>query len=282
MPKVSQSAERISRRPKSPGQLPESLNRKLNAYALAAAAAGVTVVASAMPAEGAPICKTVSATILQSNTFPLNPANAAFAPFNVAQTTMSTLLSTFRRTTTPPLSGLTSFWWNRGFFTPNTAGAEVLLGTNNLPAKVAPGSAIGPGGKFGKGASYGLLFTYGRGNFSVRAGGTSQKHRGNLSLVHENFVGFQFSDAGQLHYGWARLTVSFHAGRYVAHPLTALEISVYGYETTPNTAIAAGSCSAEQASNGDVQYTSPTAANPSLGMLALGSEGLASWRSSLF
>src|ERR1700683_202152 len=36
------------------------------------------------------------------------------------------------------------FWWNRGFFTPNSAGAKVLLGPKGLPADVAFGAEIWP------------------------------------------------------------------------------------------------------------------------------------------
>jgi hypothetical protein len=56
-----------------------------------------------------------------------------------------------------------------------------------------------------------MLFTYGKGHPYTRSqgGGTKLHHLGNLSLVQDNYIGFQFSESGSLHYGWARLTVTF-------------------------------------------------------------------------
>jgi hypothetical protein len=113
-----------------------------------------------------------------------------------------------------------------------------------------------------------LLFTYGKGNFSGRGGGTLSKHRGNMSLTQKSIVGFQFSEAGSVHYGWARLGVTFHDHRQ----RTVLRILGYGYESTPDTAIAAGSCdSPEQSSSSTPDAASQSSHGSSLGMLALGS-----------
>jgi len=256
--------ERAWPRVKRPARLSEALNRSLNGYSLAAAAAGVSILASAMPAEGAPVCGNISTLLEHTNTLPFNPAGQPASPFNFAQTTFQYFLST---------TGVSSLrWWNRGFFNPNSGGAKVLLGAKNLPADVALGSLIGPGGQFGKPASYGMLFTYGKGNFShVQGGGTKLKHRGNLSLVQDSYVGFQFSQSGNVHYGWARLSVTFHGGGVKQTILHALD---YGYESTPNTAIAAGSCAAGEPAN----PASSESRGTSLGMLALGSEEIAGWR----
>src|ERR1700677_633360 len=143
---------------KKPASLSHALQRNLNAYAMSAAAAGVAILACATPAQGTPICKNPSAAIHSNNSFPLNPIGVGPAPFLVAQSTLQYFLST---------TGVSSLrWWNRGFFTPNSGGAKVLLASNGLPANVASGAEIGPGGRFGEGGSYGMLFTYGKGNFS--------------------------------------------------------------------------------------------------------------------
>lgn len=254
--------------------LAEPVAEKLNAYALAAAAAGVTVLACVMPAEASPVCKSIAGEILKTNTFPFSPAGQAIAAFNIAQTTSSYFFAT---------TGVyyTQFW-NRGFFTPNSAGAKFLLGPKSLPANVSSGASIGPGGQFGKGAAnyYGLLFTYGNGNESFRAHGTSQKHRGNLQFGGDNFVGYQFSESDGTHYGWLRLRLSV-----VQNPepprnqakFTAIHAVDYGYESAPNTAIAAGSCGSE-AEKTPAQDPASNLGNPSLGALTLGSEGLTTWK----
>jgi hypothetical protein len=118
-----------------------------------------------------------------------------------------------------------------------------------------------------------MVAGYGFGNFSrVQGGGTRLKHRGNFNFAKDNYIGFQFSESGQVHYGWARLRVTFHSGAG-AKPFTVTHILGYGYETTPNTAIAAGSCSADEKANAEPK-NSVNMQSASLGLLALGSEGI--------
>jgi hypothetical protein len=261
-------------------RLAEPLSQSLNAYALAAAAAGVTVLACALPAEGAPICKGLADQVFQTNSFPFSPAGQIIPPFNIAQTTFNYFHGT---------TGVSTWgWWNRGFFTPNTVGAKVLLGANNLPADVAYGAQIGPSGQFGKGRSYGLLFTYGKGNSSFVGGGTKLRHRGHMSFEQNSYVGFQFSQSDGVHYGWLRLSLSVLGGdvpqRGGPPPKhTSIHLLGYGYESAPNTAIAAGSCTAEASSSDSMPEVLPSdSAGASLGMLALGSEAISMWRKRLF
>jgi hypothetical protein len=262
----NRSKKAAFRSPK-PVALCDSLHRRLNGYALAAGAAGVAALACSPQAEAAPVCKTLSARILGSNTFPFNPARETFPPFQIAQTTFGFYSSAYARL----------FLWNRGFFTPNSLGANVLLGKSNLPANLAAGASIGPGGKFGKGGSYGLMFTYGVGSPYNRHHGTLQNHQGNLNLQGTDYIGFRFSHAGDAHYGWARLQVTIQKG-YVGKN-TAIHVLGYGYESTPNTAIAAGSCSTPERSDADTNKApSLESRGASLGMLALGGEGMARWR----
>jgi hypothetical protein len=263
-------------RVKSPVQLPEMLNRRLSSYAMAAAAAGVATVACSVPAEAAPVCKNVSIQLFATTTFSLNPANQIAPPFNIAQSTFSYFTS----------GGYYFPWWNRAFFVPNTAGANVLLGAKSFPADVASGASIGPGGQFGKGKSYGLMFTYGKGPLFFRANGTLNRHRGNFNLEETNFIGFEFLQGGNVHYGWARLRVKIvHRRSY--EPETITQVLGWGYETTPNTAIAAGDCSGSaQADAGGISKDNQSKTDQAgsevsvsrLGILALGSEGLSMWR----
>jgi hypothetical protein len=258
-------------RVKTPVRLSEALSERLNAYAVAAGAAGVAVLACTMPAEAAPVCKTLSGQLTRTSTFPLYLIDPAVPPFNIAQGTNAT----FRSGT---LTGIgTIFWWNRGFFTPNTAGANVLLDDNRLPADVVAGAEIGPGGNFGKGTSYGLLFTYGKGQVYFTGGGTKLRHEGNLNLTQTNYIGFQFAESGAVHYGWARLTVSFQdGGSDVKHAVT--NILGYGYESTPDEAIGAGNCGAGEQASAGAPGGSSASVGVSLGMLALGGAGVGNWR----
>jgi len=230
-------------------RLAEPLLRHLNGYRLAAGAAGVAMLGyAARPAEAAPICGTLSVTFTYTETYAFNPAHQKIAPFNVAQT--------FNE-----ISSHTQSLRVRGFFTPNTPDAKELLSANGLPADVASGASIGPGGHFGKGRSYGRLFGYYYFN----------KVTGNFKPGQVGYVGFQFSEQGQTHYGWVRVQVT-KRGRN----LPFLVLSEFGYESTPNTAILAGSCTASAA--GAAPTPSEASAPASLGLLALGSEAIAFWR----
>lgn len=280
------SGKRSARRVEGSASIAESLNRRLASYAIAAAAAGVATLACSAPAEGEPICKILSLQLSNTTTYALNPANQIAPPFNIAQTTLSSV----------PSSGYYSFWWNRGFFVANSAGANALVDDTGLVVDAAAGALIGPDGKFGKGQSYGMMFTYGYGTFDFRAHGTLKKHRGNLNLRDVNYIGFEFLQAGKIHYGWARLRMTFVRRQYY-QPAVHIHILGYGYETTPNTPVAAGACSAETALNKSepesnhadkakiISNPAARSEDPSsfsrgatLGMLAAGSGALSLWK----
>ena len=250
-----------------PAPLFEPLRHRLDSYALAAGAAGVALLACSVPATAAPVCKSISVELLGTGTYAFNPARQRFAPFNIAQTFES-------------ISSHTSTAGNRAFFTPNSAGANGLLATNGLPSDLAPGARIGRGAKFGKGQSYGLLFTYGPG-----AGGTRKQHKGHFQFGQINYFGFKFTVSGQTHYGWVRLQASANNGHSTTH------IDAYGYESTAGKAIRAGACSAldsagtnpsltksgvgaERTGTSHVSRLPETVQAGSLGLLALGANGI--------
>jgi hypothetical protein len=260
--------------------LPEPLQRRLSSYALAASAAGVSLLACSVPAGAVPVCKTLAVTLAGTDTYSLNPADQRFAPFNIVDTFDN-------------ISSLTTNFWNRGFLTPNSAKAAELLGASGFPAALKRGGSIGPGGHFGKGKSYGMLFSFGPLN-----SGTVKRHQGNFRFGQTNYFGFRFSISGEDHFGWVRLKVTF--GQGFDGTATYLHVRGYGYETSPNTAIRAGQCSSEASLSALPISSEPTvpsvenhqngstasAARPisrnssfaSLGLLALGACGLHFWR----
>ena len=240
---------------RSESEIAGHLQHRLAAYALAASAAGVCVLTGSVPSQAAPICGTLNLELKYVDTYAFNPAAQAVAPFNIAQTFED-------------LSSHSNTFFKRGFFTPNSAGANALLGPKGLPANLASGASIGPGGQFGKGQSYGLLFSYGPNN-----GGTKNRHKGNLKFGEAiDFVGYKFSLAGKAHYGWVRMQVPLARGIPNGTTITLTNILDYGYESTPDTAILAGSCAA-----GSSENTHP----PSLGTLALGPRSLPLWRKNI-
>jgi hypothetical protein len=89
--------------------------------------------------------------------------------------------------------------------------------------------------------------------------------------INDRYLGLRFLIKGQVHFGWARLNVSFKSGAF-----TGL-LTGYAYETIPNKAIITGKTKAKE-NFGDqsaaTSFLTPTRDQATLGRLALGSVGL--------
>jgi hypothetical protein len=203
---------------RQPSKLSESLNRQLNCYALAATAAGVSLLALGQPCAARIIHKQIGFSLEGIQQYRFNPANQAHAPFLFSGSFMNR----------------TSAWWNRDWFVATASDAGVMLAKNGFVADVRYGAVIGAGKVFGKGHSSGLLFTYG-----PYGGGTMNHHRGNLPLEKTDYVGFKFAIAGKVHFGWIRMKISVHTFQG-QEKITIDYLRDYAYETVPGKAIIAG------------------------------------------
>jgi hypothetical protein len=89
----------------------------------------------------------------------------------------------------------------------------------------------------------------------------------------DKYLGIQFGINGEIHYGWARLTVKTTVGSKTSTIKATL--TGYAYETQPNTAILAGvEVAKAESTAGDARGVNA----PSLALLSLGSVGLDVWR----
>jgi hypothetical protein len=145
-------------------------------------------------------------------------------------------------------------------------GNQVVRGAPAL-AQRAP---IGPGQDF-------TSSTFAGGAF-MADGGSYSGHSwffGAWANQTNKYLGLKFLINGQVHYGWARLTVTGTGfGGYTA------VLTGYAYETIPNRGIPAGLQSGPEAQGtfGPAELSNPVSQAPSLGMLARGADGLALWR----
>ena len=90
---------------------------------------------------------------------------------------------------------------------------------------------------------------------------------------HSNrFLGVKFLIKGATHYGWVRITVNTKVKGTMSATITE-----YGYESVAKKSLEAGVPGAN-ATNAPVRDKAATPGQPSLGMLALGTDGLALWR----
>jgi hypothetical protein len=104
---------------------------------------------------------------------------------------------------------------------------------------------------------------------------------GLLAECHEPLPRSKVFGQGKTHYGWARLSVKAFFGAITA------TLTGYAYETIPNKSIIAGRTKGatdewdEEDCGPGASLTSPTSETPqpaSLGMLALGAQGVQLWR----
>jgi hypothetical protein len=236
-----------------------SLSRVLNAYTLAAGAAGVSLLAVARSAN----------------------AEVVYTPVHVSLD--GTGESGYRLDVNH--DGVQDF----GFTLINSSiGGELQVGAEGLgngvlfngvapgPAALKPGAAIGPAKSFyGCVGSCGYIFMA-----TIFPGGSE----GNWLNVTNRYLGLKFYVGKDVYYGWVRMSV-----RAKGIAISTL-VTGYAYETIPNHAIRAGQTSGtfehpefEHPGYGEASLTPESpAAQPdqsaSLGVLAMGAPGVTLWR----
>lgn len=130
---------------------------------------------------------------------------------------------------------------------------QALSGNGFLAGPLAKGAVIGPGGAFIANSAMQWVSSY-----------TSDVRRlffsyGGLWRFESGYLGFEFTGSDGLEFGWANLTVDDY------YPGGELVMSEFAYDTVPGQSIQAG-------------QTTSTPEPGTLGLLALGSLGLAFWR----
>jgi hypothetical protein len=220
------------------------LEKNLVAYVTAATAAGVAMMAAAPPAAAEVVYTRTHVTIGADSTYALDINHDGVADFTLIRcgscvNHASILLVGFE-----------------------AVGNQVIVGAPALSAR----SPIGPGQNFNSSTFYGGVQMVDAGSYSAHSW-----FFGAWANQTNKYLGLKFLIGGQVHYGWARLTVTPEgSGRYTA------VLTGYAYETTPNRGIPAGlqSGPTSEAAPGPVLGSQP----PSLGMLARGADALPLWR----
>jgi hypothetical protein len=261
-----------SSRPRKKASIPDSLHRQLSMYALAASAAGVSVLALAGASEAKVVYTETSQVTRAGSPLYIDLNNDGIKDF--------VLRTMFYRGTSGLDIGLIACGYRNGNA---VAGRRSSLGTGYFfsAASALPfGARIGPERKFPVD-----LPVMAEEHFPKDAGSNEYSDFGQWvdkdQGVENRYLGLKFFIDGEVHYGWARVSVTIEHHRQfddVSGILTG-----YGYETVPNKSIIAGDTGAatdEQSLakpiNGFPQQPVQTVA--SLGVLALGTLGLAIWR----
>jgi hypothetical protein len=239
----------------------EKFHNNLATYAAAAGAAGVTMIAMAQPAR---------ADIVYTPTNQRLVNNLSIDLHGIRVITLNATVSYGANTT------LHRVFVSAG--APVGAGVVVAVAGQNTADALAQGTPIGSGDNFS-------LVGFMASRWKINYPGTYGSG-GMWVNVTNHYLGFEFKTNGQVHYGWARLTVLNGPGITINTRLTG-----YAYNTVPGQQILAGQTgpadlAAKTAPHILAAETAPQivaaetggAAPGTLGLLALGSLGLGYWR----
>jgi hypothetical protein len=227
-----------SLRPRKTVSLPESIQRQLNMYALAAGAAGVSIMALSLPAEGAIVYTPAHHRIPKGGSVKLDLNHDGVIDFRFVAT-FQTLTSTFRSNlSVRPAAG---------------NGAEGWTGARPYASALKLGARIGP-----------LHYFPGKQMASVSVGPAAVYYVGSWVNVKNRYLGLRFKIKGETHFGWARLSVQVQNYTVVG------TLTGYAYETVAGKPIKAGQTKEED----DGATIQPA----SLGHLARGASALSAWR----
>lgn len=227
-----------------------NFNRQIGLYSLAAAVAGVSMLALAEPAAAEVVVTHKTIPIPLSPQGKPEPVKVSLANNGIDNVIF--ILSSGLSYRELNVHGETQ---NDGVVDGGTWSASAMA----LP----PGQQIGPKKSF--------WYGYARVESSISYP-TVRAFRGYWGgNSHDRYLGVRFQINGQFRYGWIRLTVT--TSQKVHGPLMSAAITEYAYETKPNQPINTGQTKAAA-----IQVPANSQAGPSLGMLAAGADALPIWR----
>ena len=248
--------------PRKTANLSESTNRQLNKYALAAGAAGVGMLALARPAEAKIVYTPASIHINNNSGARLDFNHDGINDFEI--TSMTETFTTNGRRHRFPEGTRGAFLSVHPLQSPN----RVVAARNHCAAALPNGVKVGRHSPFEPGSSY-VQMAWSQGGQS----GCPWRP------VKQAYLGVKFVVNGKVHFGWARIK------RVSGRGFPAI-ITGYAYETIPNYPIITGKTTGtddvEKYDPGSGAFlTNPILDTPqpaSLGMLALGAQGVPLWR----
>ena len=234
--------------PRNAANLSEAIHQRLNMYALALVVAVLSLIGLTQPSEAKIVYTKANVHIGRNGIYNLDLNNDGITDFTI---------------------------WRRDGKCPSYGGESETPANGNgaegaPPEALSKGDPIGPSQTFYGGS--GGMYWYERNNKCQPIGGGGTWW--NLPKG-AHYLGLMFQIGGKAHYGWARLV-----GRA---PTT---LTGYAYETKPGKAIEAGQTreadeSDEESFGPSASMTFPIPDRPqpaSLGMPALGAQGVPLWR----
>jgi hypothetical protein len=233
------------------------VHQRLSAYALAAGATGVSLLALAQPSEAEIVYTPDNQTIGHNSSYKLDLNHDGITDFTISE-------RAFEDGVIPAQSLLVKSPPDNKINCPG----QYCLSTWVYAAALGPGSEIDTTQR-----QHGWLA--GRAQMAFQA--TTNQGLflyGPWNNVKNGYLGLKFQINGEVHLGWARLNVTYSVkdGSWEAH------LTGYAYETIPGKSIKAGQTTEDDDSAESRKPASSPAQFATLGALALGNAGLALWR----
>jgi hypothetical protein len=252
------------RRQQTPAELGKSVSHRLDAYALVAGAAGVSLLVLAQPAEARIVYTRAHHVIGHLGTYSLDLNNDGTTDAKIFETSHATSESghVTRLTAAPGASNFV-----KGYPLWNSVGTRLPYASALRPGQRIGGSQT----RFGYGTAQPMAVAA----TVARNQPYSFAAWGNLPLIPYRYLGVKFQIHGKTHYGWARMIVKV-SGVEITATLTG-----YAYETVPGKTIIAGKKSDSEGNAEILKELAPGNSNvepAGLGRLAQGATGLAAWR----
>lgn len=261
----------------------ESLHHQLNMYALAASAAGVSVLATAQPAKANIVYTHAHVTLQNPASFALDLNHDGIIDFYLdlhravrGRSHSASFLSICHRLS---FSNCESF---NSSTAPNALNAIEIIANRYYRFKA---TALHAGAEIQSKARFRnkKAVLMGAGEFyDTSQGRTSTRWIApwvnDGKGVKNRYLGLKFKIKGKFHFGWARLTVATEKNRFTA------TLTGYAYETIPGKAIIAGATQGSDDTDMSIEQSNPTAQTmpatepATLGALAMGSGGLSIWK----
>ena len=229
---------------RSETKLPASVKHRLDAYALAASAAGIGLLTLPASSSAEVIFTPAHVLITTGGSYKLDVNNDGIVDFILFDTRSG---GTF---VYAEGIGISNKNQNHVFGYTSTTG---FCGVPDL----GQGKVIGPNGPFCHSAPRYYLAVAQRTFSQYRSFGSWRN-------VNNRYLGFLFKADGERHFGWARLGVQIDKG----HVLTRL--TGYAYESTPETPITTGQRLKDSSAQDPPESQNSDAVQGSLGILALG------------
>jgi len=237
------------------------VQKRLNTYAVAAGAVGVSLMALASPSEAEILYTPANKVIGRGSTYNLDVNGDGIVDFTIAERPGATQFRTSQ-----------ALWAKAATGNAVECSSTFCASSAAYPVALRPGSQIGPKvrgrGWMGRNApmAFEELFKLGTLQYGCP-----------WANVSDRYLGLEFKIDGEYHYGWARLTVKFHGGPPKDRTWEA-QLTGYAYETVAGKSINAGQTkdNGDDVDESDASVRRPEAFQfAALGKLALGSDGIA-------